>query len=209
LWKLQSKDGDDDEKEDFSNCMTANVKGVLNESFLLANSSSVSSKNETTVTLCLIQNLIPHVPHPMVMETLGSSILSALAAASSNHDPEATIIVVHAMASVRCQPRPLTVNDEDDDVNSDDVLFLDRAAACTISKDEAEMLLDVCLVPFETLLLKENCAKLAAAAKSVAFLAVTGGETKLVIPRYKRVSKWLLGLIMQVQKLIHFANCSF
>lgn len=152
-----------------------------------------STTTRRNVACVVVQDLLPFLPLELAMNTIGSAVLSA-AAGICTTDPFSALTMVHAVASVR------SMNSDD----SDDIFCIDHAAACSLSDNETEALLKVCLVNVEAAMTAKEChAKLAACSKAASYLAAVGGDTdnnKRSEASFKRVSNWLIGLMQRIKK---------
>lgn len=162
--------------------------------------TSIESHRNVLLADLVVRDLIPLVApehFERIMATIGTAVLTA-AADIVEKDPVTAINLVSALASV-------TSSNADALDDSDDVCFLDHAAACNLSDDETDTLLQACLVSVEEIgsspLSNDTCAKLASISKGAAYLATVGGDTfdcRRSTKNYRRVSEWLVQLLSKV-----------
>jgi hypothetical protein len=197
------------QKEIFSTRIYCPVQAIL-----VAQSQQQQHFSSTLFVSVLMQELVPFLPAPVAMSTVGSLVLAA-AAQVSHQNPTWAVAMVHTLATVRTLSRSCTVAGttshtsnsnqvEQEEEDSDELLHLHYAQHCIISGRDKEQLGQVCMamtIGAKKTLSDEQMTQAAIAAKTTAFMSVvvansdTNGQ---LVALYRKASNYIVSLIIQL-----------
>ena len=160
--------------------------------------------------LNLSQNLLPYLPQDMAAKSVATCLLST-AAKIVEYDTDASLHIVFTVASMRLQRGSSSASDSTNDEDEhDDLFFPENGAMCCISGPEKDALLKACLLNSDLdQLTRDGINKLGLALRCIPFIATirqTKEDSKKALSYFKRMSKWIVGVLDGIPSCISKEN---